>query len=104
MLAANSSTAQASTYKVDAIFSDGGIQGQTLFNGQFDWDGSSVSNFSGGLTQAMWVWDQTKGEYTSRRGSDGSVGAAPVLDLAYQLDGTSSADGDGDVAVSVFFT
>jgi len=102
MLLANISIAQATTYNINASFSDGGIQGETQFNGQFDWNGVTVSDFSGELTQAMWGWDETKDYYVMGWDTNGNIGAPPVLDLTYQLDGISSMDDDGDVTVSVF--
>ena len=102
LLLANISTGQATTYNISAIFSDGGIQGKTLFNGQYDWNGSAVSNFSGQLTQAMWGWDETKDRYVPGSDVNGNVGAPPVLNLTYQLDGVSAPDADGDVTTSVF--
>ncbi len=94
--------AEASVYNVSARFSDGGVQGETLFNGQFDWDGSNLSNFSGSLTQAMWAWDELKGEYASGSDSAGNIGAPPVLNLMYQLDAISAPDADGDITASLF--
>lgn len=102
LLFANISIAQATVYNIYARFSDGGIQGETLFNGQYDWDGSTVSSFRGELTQAMWAWDENNGKYDTGRDSSGNIGAPPVLDLTYQLGGLSTLDADGDVSVSVF--
>jgi len=102
LLLTNIQISQATTYNVSADFSDGGIQGETLFNGQYDWDGITVSNFSGQLTQSMWAWDEGRNEYGTARDANGNVGAPPVVDLTYQLDGISSPDVDGDVGVSLF--
>lgn len=124
VFAASASVAQASTstYNVAAVFGDGGVQGQTVFNGSFDWDGTSVTNFSGLLSESMWEWNTTSTpnmfsrtmmngstQYETVYGSAGknyetgiySQGDAPLLALNYQLD-NSLAVGSGLHAVSVF--
>ncbi|NJD07871.1 MAG: hypothetical protein FIA97_15465 [Methylococcaceae bacterium] len=50
------SMAQATTYNVSAVFFDGGVQGVTTFKGSFDWNGSTVSNFNGMLSESMFAW------------------------------------------------
>jgi hypothetical protein len=120
MMFANVPNAQATTYAVNANFSDGGIQGQTLFNGSFDWDGSTLSNFTGGLTQSMWAWQASSSTYLNRmtagcgpmgNGNPCTLwdtdpntpdGNAPVLNLAYQLGGITAPDANGDVLATVF--
>ncbi|MDD2760416.1 MAG: hypothetical protein PHH11_08985, partial [Methylomonas sp.] len=57
LLAGGVSMAHATSYNVNAVFTDGGMQGLTLFDGSFDWDGTSVSNFSGLLSESMWGWN-----------------------------------------------
>lgn len=71
VLAASASVAQASTYNVAAVFSDGGMQNQTTFNGSFDWDGTKVSNFSGLLSESMWGWNPTRA-WTGPGGTSGT--------------------------------
>ncbi len=75
--------AQAATYDVSARFTDGGIQGQTLFNGSFDWDGTSVSNFQGLLSTSMWAWDGTSNFKNKKNG----LMDAQYLDLANNCPG-----------------
>lgn len=60
--------ANAATYDVSARFYDGGIQGQTLFNGSFDWNGTTVSNFHGLLSTSMWAWDGSLGTFKNKKG------------------------------------
>jgi len=60
LLASSVSMAQATTYSVASVFGDGGMQSQTTFDGTFDWDGSSVTNFNGLLSQAMWGWNSAR--------------------------------------------
>lgn len=123
VLAASASMAQAATYDVTAIFADGGVQGATFFNGSFDWDGSSVSNFSGLLSESMWTWNTTTGSWQfpkSVLGTDASTyvspsdsaasllanptgstaGEAPLLSLTNQLVNTDL--GGGMVSVGTF--
>jgi len=69
-LACCASVAQATTYNVAANFDDGSIQGRTLFNGSFDWDGTTVTNFQGLLESSMWAWNTTTQRFTS--GFDGT--------------------------------
>lgn len=102
---------QATTYDVSARFFDGGIQGQTLFNGSFDWDGTTVSNFEGLLSSSMWAWDSAANNFKNKKGGfmdaqyldlanncPGDVctgyaqGESPWLNLGYQL--ASSVSGD----------
>lgn len=124
-LFAGASAAQATTYDVSARFFDGGIQGQTLFNGTFDWNGSTLTSFSGGLTQSMWAWNETftltnptppasaqpltaqtyinkKSGWTVADLQAAGGGQAPVLNLTYQLGSVTAPDADGDVLASVF--
>lgn len=75
-LACSASLAQAATYDVAANFYDGSIQGRTLFNGSFDWDGTTVSNFHGLLESSMWAWDTATQRFTS--GFDGTGVVAPT--------------------------
>ena len=120
LMFANVPNAQATTYAVSANFMDGGIQGQTLFNGSFEWDGSTLTNFTGGLTQSMWAWQASSSTYLNRMTagcgpmSNGNPcplwdtdpatpdGNPPVLNLAYQLGGITAPDANGDVLATVF--
>jgi hypothetical protein len=104
---------QANTYAVSASFSDGGIQGKTLFNGSFDWNGSSVTNFSGLLSESMWGWNATSNNFTMGTLTAGSAytgnvyakpggysaNEAPLLNLTHQL---ASSTSGGLVTVSTF--
>jgi hypothetical protein len=114
LLIANVTMTQAATsYNVSATFSDGGIQGQTLFNGSFDWNGSSVTNFSGLLSESMWGWNATSNDFkvgtkTAGPAYTGNVYAkpggysaneAPLLNLTHQL---ASSTSGGLVTVSTF--
>lgn len=56
LLTTSVSVAQASTYNVSAVFYDGGVQGVTTFDGSFDWNGSTVTNFTGMLSESMFAW------------------------------------------------
>jgi hypothetical protein len=115
LLAASASMAQASTYNVSAVFADGGMQGQTVFNGSFDWNGSSVSNFRGLLSESMFGWNGTAFD-SNGTGASGSNGAAysqdvyakpggyaaneaPLLNLTHQL---ASSTAGNLVTVSTF--
>ena len=121
LLFANMPNAQAAQqYNVSARFSDGGIQGETLFNGSFNWDGSTLSNFTGGLTQSMWACQASTSTYLNRmtagcgpmgNGNPCTLwdtdpatpdGNAPVLNLSYQLGGITAPDANGDVLATVF--
>lgn len=115
VLAASASMAQATTYNVSAEFSDGGMQHKTVFNGSFDWDGSSVTNFSGLLSESMFGWNGTAfdtngtnaggmnaASYSSNvYAKPGGYAAndAPLLNLTHQL--ATSASGNL-VTVSTF--
>ncbi len=116
LLVGSVSVAQATTYNVSASFSDGGMQGETLFNGSFDWDGASVTNFSGLLSEAMWGWNSADSKFhvngtaggMDDMGMTGDVYAkaggyadneAPLLNLTHQL--ASSTSGT-TVTTSVF--
>lgn len=72
--------AQATTYHVYADFYDGGWQGHTFFDGSFDWDGSTLSNFSGFLSEAMWGWSDsgTNGAGFYANGTGGGLFADAV--------------------------
>jgi hypothetical protein len=72
MLSACASLAQAATYNVSAVFSDGGTQGKTTFTGSFDWDGTTVSNFQGYLSESMWGWNANLNDFHSK----GAAGTA----------------------------
>ncbi len=78
--------AQAATYDVAARFTDGGIQAQTLFNGSFDWDGTTVSNFQGLLSTSMWAWDSASSNFKNKKGG---FMDAQYLDLANNCPGDS---------------
>ena len=110
--------AQAASYDVSARFTDGGIQEQTLFNGSFDWNGTTVSNFQGLLSTSMWAWDTTASNFKNKKGgfmdpqyldlanncpgdvcSGYAAGDPAWLKLGYQL--ASSVSGDY-VTVSAF--
>lgn len=126
LLAGSVSIAQATTYNVSANFSDGGIQGETNFNGTFDWDGSAVTNFSGFLSQSMWSWDSTlmmgSGDFKNMGGMSALMmesgqgltpgtayenlystaymdGDAPLVNLTHQIASVASG---GMVTTSVF--
>ena len=117
--------AQAATYDVSARFTDGGIQGQTLFNGSFDWDGTTLTSFSGRLTQSMWAWNESftqtnpvppgspqplspqtyinkKSGWSLAQLTATGGGQPPVLNLTWQLGGVTAPDSNGDVLASVF--
>lgn len=84
-LFAGASVAQAATYDVSARFTDGGIQGETLFNGSFDWDGATVSNFQGLLSTSMWAWDgSTSNNFKNKKNG---LMDAQYLDLANNCPG-----------------
>jgi hypothetical protein len=102
-------SAQATTYDVSARFFDGGIQGQTLFNGSFDWNGTTLTSFSGGLTQSMWAWNTATSTYINKKSGiplatlvASGGGQAPVLNLTYQLGGVTAPDANGDVLATIF--
>ncbi|AEG02578.1 hypothetical protein [Methylomonas methanica] len=115
VLAANVSMAQAATYNVSAAFTDGGVQGQTVFNGSFDWDGSTVSNFSGLLSESMFGWNGTAFDSngSAAGGMNGAaystnvfaqpggyaLNEAPLLNLTNQL---ASSTSGSLVTVSTF--
>jgi hypothetical protein len=86
-LACSASLAQATTYNVSANFFDGGVQGQTLFNGSFDWNGSAVTNFQGLLSASMWAWDVTKQTFTTGLNGTGMLMPTQYLDLANNCSG-----------------
>lgn len=86
-LASSVSFAQAATYKVSANFADGSIQGQTLFNGSFDWDGTNVSNFHGLLESSMWAWNTSTQRFTSGFNGTGVVMNHMYYDLANNCSG-----------------
>jgi hypothetical protein len=115
LLAASASMAQAATYNFSATFADGGMQNQTVFNGSFDWNGISVSNFSGLLSESMFGWNgsafDTNG--TTAGGMNGAAYSqdvyakpggyaandAPLLNLTHQL---ASSTAGNLVTVSTF--
>jgi hypothetical protein len=106
---AGTQVANAETYTVSARFYDGGIQGQTLFNGSFDWDGTSLTDFSGGLTQSMWAWNTATNTYVNKKSGISLAnlvasggGQPPVLDLTFQLGSVTAPDANGDVLATVF--
>jgi hypothetical protein len=106
---AGAQSAQATTYDVSARFFDGGIQGQTLFNGSFDWNGTTLTGFSGGLTQSMWAWNAATSTYVNKKSGipladlqAAGGGQAPVLNLTYQLGGVTTPDANGDVLATIF--
>ena len=121
VMAGSVSMAQAALYNVSANFTDGGIQGQTQFTGSFDWNGTTVSNFTGLLSESMWAWDATlnsgNGAFKAKNGMNtgatpiGSgnlayvynqgygAGAAPLLNLTHQL---ASSTAGNLVTVSTF--
>ena len=103
------SLAQATTYNVSAVFSDGGVQRQTTFDGTFDWDGSVVSNFTGLLSESMWKWNENINDFGFGTGVYGDKvyakpggyiqDDAPLLHLTNQVASTIS---NGYVTASVF--
>jgi len=123
LFAACASMAQATTYSVSADFLDGGMQGHTFFDGTFDWNGTTVSNFTGLLTESMWGWSDTgaKGAGFYTNGTKGGMFAtpaytgeiyakpggystndAPLLNLTYQLAGGTVDSNTDLVTVSTF--
>lgn len=105
------SSAQAETYSISARFIDGGIQHETLFNGTFSWESGMLNSFSGQLTQSMWAWNASTGQYVtgmggntvaSLQGTGPGGGLPPVLNLTYQLGGVTAPDVNGDVLATVF--
>jgi len=124
LLAGSVSAAHATTYNVDAVFGDGGVQGETTFTGSFDWDGANVTNFSGNLSEAMWEWNDTAGQFsrmnmmTSQMQLASSIsgdhdynsggysqGDAPLLSLTNMLDNSEiygASAGTGLHAVTAF--
>lgn len=128
VLVASASMAQAATYNVTGVFGDGGMQDETVFTGTFDWDGSSVTNFSGFLSQSMWGWNSAISAFDSNGTAGGGMSSigngmmgtvagvdyadkvwakpggyadneAPLLALSNQLASTTSG---GLVTTSVF--
>ncbi|WP_404361145.1 hypothetical protein [Methylotuvimicrobium sp. KM1] len=85
ILAASASMAQAATYNVSAVFTDGGVQEVTVFDGNFDWDGSTVSNFSGFLSESMFAWNGT--EFDSNGTAAGGMNAAGYTDEVWAKPG-----------------
>jgi len=71
------SAVQATTFNVDAMFNEpmvGGatLEGDTRFVGSFDWDGSSLTNFTGRMNESMQgAWQATGMDYVD--GSGGMV-------------------------------
>jgi len=59
VMAGSMSAAQATSYDVNALFSDAGVQGETYFNGSFDFNSvtNEVTGFTGMLSEAMWEWN-----------------------------------------------
>lgn len=54
VLAASTSIAQATTYTVEADFYETMTNGiDTFFSGSFDWNGTTVSNFTGRMNESM---------------------------------------------------
>ncbi|MCK9607318.1 MAG: hypothetical protein M0R33_12825 [Methylomonas sp.] len=108
VLATSASMAQASVYNVSATFTDGGMQGETVFNGSFDWDGTTVSNFSGLLSESMFGWNGTAFDSngSSAGGMNGAaystnvyakpggyaLNDAPLLNLTHQLVSSTSGN------------
>ena len=124
LLVGSTSMAQATSYDVSAVFNDGGVQQETTFNGTFDWDGSSVTNFSGFLSESMWTWSDAETAFQTGvpmpteanpdpqpmtagmmmlDNVDNSMtamqGDAPLLNLTHQI---SSVTAGGLVTTSVF--
>ncbi|MGR8929596.1 MAG: hypothetical protein ACU836_03065 [Gammaproteobacteria bacterium] len=68
MVMGSASAAHAATYNVDAVFNETMTNGvMTEFHGSFDWDGATVSNFSGLMNVSMrGLWtDQPGHDYAS---------------------------------------
>ena len=86
-LACSAPLAQATTYNVSANFADGGVQGPTLFNGSFDWDGTKVSNFQGLLGASMWAWNTATQTFTSGMNGVGMSMPTQYLGLANNCPG-----------------
>jgi hypothetical protein len=81
--------AHAQTYSIAAEFYEDATNGNnTFFNGTFDWDGSSVVNLQGTMNSSMYPVDPT------------SWNGFPLMNLTYQLDGTSIS---GDIVTASVF-
>jgi hypothetical protein len=91
LLAASTSMAQAALYNVSAVFKDGGIQGVTTFDGNFDWDGTTVSNFTGNLSESMFAWDATNNRWWDPL-SNSIVNAAYTKDIYAKPGGYKNGD------------
>lgn len=91
LLAASTSMAQASLYNVSAVFKDGGVQGVTTFDGSFDWNGTSVSNFTGNLSESMFAWDATNNRWWDPL-SNSIVNAAWTKDIYAKPGGYKNGD------------
>lgn len=119
-LVASASIAEATTYNVSAVFGDGGMQGVTVFDGSFDWDGTSVSNFTGLLSESMWGWNTNSNAFRVAGMNGGLVASsaytgfiyakpggyeanqAPLLNLTHQLTGGTVDTNTGLVTVTTF--
>ncbi len=77
LLAASASMAQASTYSVTGDFLETMTNGvDTVFKGTFDWDGTTISNFTGTMNESMrGVWTAAPGHTYSNYGAFTALGA-----------------------------
>jgi hypothetical protein len=94
LLTAITVAANAQTYNVNAQFKEYLTNGKdTFFNGTFDWDGSSVTNLHGTMNSSMYPLFDPTGTIelspTYPVDATGSMGGFPLMNLTYQLDGTS---------------
>jgi len=91
IMLAGVSAVQATTFNVDAMFNEpmvngSDIAGDTRFVGSFDWDGSSLTNFTGRMNESMQgAWQATGMDYVDGAGamimvSDGNGGMTMIPD------------------------
>ena len=88
------SMAQATVYDVSARFTDGGIQGETLFVGQLDFDmaTNTVNGFTGMLSQSMWSWNDAQGKFVNMGGMGPAAGSSPAYDTVANYPGAMNGD------------
>lgn len=72
----SASSAQAATYSVDGVFYETMTNGvNTEFHGTFDWDGTTVSNFTGTMNESMrGYWTNAAGHTYTNYGDYASLG------------------------------
>jgi len=82
---------EVTRYKVTGVFFEPNTQpNNTVFNGEFDWNGTTVSNLHGTMNSSMYDTDNAHPDYTR---------SYPLIHLDYQL--AQSVNGN-NVTVSVF--